>query len=46
MSRKKVKGRKSKGIEHDMEALLKYDGPKIEGLSFKVLTPPELNIDF
>jgi hypothetical protein len=22
--------------EYDMEALLRYDGPKIEGLSFKV----------
>ena len=34
MPRKKVKGKKGKG--YDVEALLKYDGPRIEGLSFKV----------
>jgi hypothetical protein len=34
--RKKIKGKKPKGKDYDMESLLKYDGPRIEGLSFKV----------
>lgn len=35
--RKKVKGKRSKsGGAYDLDALLKYDGPRIEGLSFKV----------
>jgi hypothetical protein len=34
--RRKGKGKKGQGEDYDMEALLKYDGPRIEGLSFKV----------